>query len=134
MTEVVRYLSGSDDVEVGFEIDPPEGYRPVGAGPVEVRVRDAVQPALDAARDVLGRLRELQPDEVEVRFAIKVSGSANWLVARATSEGNFEVTLRWRSTSSAEGTASVAGPTGTTIPETEPDPGRTVPEVEQSAA
>jgi Trypsin-co-occurring domain 1 len=71
MTEVVRYFSGSDDVEVGFEIDPPEGYQPVGMAEAAVRVRDAVQQAVDAARDVLYRLKELHPDEVEVRFAIR---------------------------------------------------------------
>ena len=64
-------------------------------------MRDAVQPAVDAARDVLYRLKELHPDEVEVRFAIKVSETANWLVARAASEGNFEVALRWRPTEEA---------------------------------
>ena len=95
--QVVRYLAGDGKVEVGFEIDPPSGFRPVSAGErITSRVRDAVQPAIEAAQDVLGELKELQPDEVEVRFGIKVSGSAAWLVAKSGGEASFEVTLHWR--------------------------------------
>ena len=35
------------------------------------------------------------PDSVEVKFGIKVTGTADWLVAKAATEGNFEVTLKW---------------------------------------
>jgi Trypsin-co-occurring domain 1 len=95
MTQIVRYTAGQD-TEVRFEIDPPEGFRPVGSAGTVGRVVDAVQPAVEAARDVLERIKTLQPDEVEVKFGIKVSGSAGWLVAKAAGEGNFEVTLVWR--------------------------------------
>jgi hypothetical protein len=92
--QVVRYAVG-DGVVVGFEIEPVEGFVPAGADEVAGRVRSAVEPAVAAARAVLGRVRELSPDGVEVKFGVKVTGTANWLVAKAATEGNFEVTLSW---------------------------------------
>ena len=120
MTQIVRYTAGQD-TEVRFEIDPPEGFRPVGgAGPVG-RVVDAVQPAVEAARDVLERIKTLRPDEVEVKFGIKVSGSAGWLVAKAAGEGNFEVTLVWRAgTEGAESARAAEADELTSEPTTEP--------------
>ncbi|MCA1695681.1 MAG: hypothetical protein LC749_13655 [Actinobacteria bacterium] len=32
---------------------------------------------------------------MEVKFGIKVSGTANWLIAKAATEGNFDITLTW---------------------------------------
>jgi Trypsin-co-occurring domain 1 len=90
--QVVTYAVG-DGVVVGFEIEPVEGFVPAGADEVAGRVRSAVEPAVAAARAVLGRVRELSPDGVEVEFGVKVTGTANWLVVKAATEGNFEVTL-----------------------------------------
>ena len=53
-------------------------------------------PALAAARVVLAQAREVAPDEMKMKFGIKVSGTANWLVAKAATEGNFEVEMTWR--------------------------------------
>lgn len=86
-----------DATTVTFEIDPPEGFRPAGPEEVLGRVGEAVGPAVDAAKVVLDKVKEARPDRVELRFGIKVSGSANWLVARAAGEGNFEVALTWSS-------------------------------------
>jgi len=47
------------------------------------------------ATAVLDRVRELSPDGVQVKFGVKVTGTMNWLVAKAATEGNFEVTLGW---------------------------------------
>lgn len=52
-------------------------------------------PAVEGARAVLEQVKEAAPDKIEVRFGIKVSGTANWLVAKAATEGNFEITLVW---------------------------------------
>jgi hypothetical protein len=93
-SEVVTYGVGGDQT-VSIEITPVEGFVPVGLDTVAGRVEQAVQPAIVAARAVLDQARELAPDKVEVRFGVKVTGTANWLVARAASEGNFEVTLSW---------------------------------------
>ncbi|MBR7826395.1 hypothetical protein KDK95_08785 [Actinospica sp. MGRD01-02] len=98
MSQVVKYTTGDDDgLEVFFEIEPQDGYHDVVFGKTVGAVRDAVHPAVAAAADVLDRFKALSPDEVEITFGVKVSGTMNWLVAKAASEGSFEVKLRWRS-------------------------------------
>jgi hypothetical protein len=81
---------------VSFEIEPVVGFVPA-ASPEELvgRVRDAMEPVVKAARVVLEQVRAAAPDRVEVKFGVKVTGTMNWLVAKAASEGNFEVTLAW---------------------------------------
>ncbi|MFG2421483.1 CU044_2847 family protein [Streptomyces sp. NPDC048448] len=93
--QVVAYEL-DDDTVVRFEIDPADGFHQVGAGEVAGRVRDAVRPAVEAARAVLDQAAALRPDEVQVKFGVKVNGTANWLVAKAATEANFEVSLLWR--------------------------------------
>lgn len=93
-SQVVTYRVDKSTV-VGFEYDPPPGFRPAGAKEIAGQVREAVGPAVEAARAVLDKVTEIRPERVEVKFGIKVSGGASWLVARAAAEGNFEVTLSW---------------------------------------
>ncbi|MBK3574298.1 hypothetical protein JHN63_10790 [Streptomyces sp. MBT65] len=95
-----------DETLVQFEIEPSDEFQPVSSNQIVSRVKDAVRPAVDAANAVLGCLAEAKPDEVEVKFGIKVSGTANWLVARAATEANFEITLTWHSSESADSGAS----------------------------
>ncbi|MFC6023855.1 CU044_2847 family protein [Plantactinospora solaniradicis] len=94
MSQVVTYEV--DDVVVSFEIDPVAGFVPA-ASPEELvgQVREAVGPAVRAAQAVLEQVREAAPDRVEVKFAVKVTGTMTWLVAKAATEGNFEVMLAW---------------------------------------
>ena len=93
-SQVVTYAVGDDTVAL-FEIEPVEGFEPAGIGDVAGLVREAVEPAVLAAREVLAQVKRLSPGRVEVKFGIKVTGTMNWLVARAATEGNFEVTLAW---------------------------------------
>jgi hypothetical protein len=93
-TQIVTY-DVDDSTSVQFEIEPAQGFRPAGPGQVLGRVRDAVSPAIEAAKAVLDKAKEAQPDQVEVTFGVKVSGAANWLVARSAGEGSFAITLRW---------------------------------------
>ena len=99
---VVRYML-DDGTAVGFEIEPAGDFRQVGPEEIVGRVREAITPAVAAAHAVLEKVREAAPQQVEVKFGIKVSGSANWLVAKAATEGNFEVTLTWQSTEALRG-------------------------------
>jgi hypothetical protein len=98
----VATYSTVDDVEVSFEVDTVEGFEPAGIGDVVGKVRDAIEPAVLAAREVLARVKQLSPDEVQVKFGIKATGTMNWLVARSAGEGSFEVTLAWRPGSGPE--------------------------------
>jgi len=95
-SQVVKYRV-DDSTEVRFEIEAVPGFQPVGADQVIGRVQKAVEPAVDAARAVLAKFKEARPDEIALRFGIKVSGKVDWLVAKAATEGNFEVTLTWKS-------------------------------------
>lgn len=97
---VVRYTL-DDGTVVGFEIEPVEGFRPAGADELVGAIRAAVGPAVDAAKLVLDKVKEAAPDEVEVKFGVKVSGTMNWVVARAATEGNFEIALTWKPKTSA---------------------------------
>lgn len=92
-SQVVTYAL--DDDVVSIEIAPIEGFVPVGAETVAGHVRRAVGPAVAAAREVLEQTRAMAPDTVQVKFGVKVTGTANWLVAKAATEGNFEITLTW---------------------------------------
>jgi len=107
-SSVVSYLVDADTV-VRFEVEPSGEFHPAGADQVVARVRDAVRPAVQAAREVLERVGELRPAQVEVKFGVKVNGTANWLVAKAASEANFEITLTWRPGGGEVGGEQAAG-------------------------
>lgn len=94
-TTVVRYEL-DQSTAVGFEIEPPPGFRQAGADQLVGELRRAVAPAVEGAKAVLEKVRETGPDEVEVKFGIKVSGTMNWLIAKAATDGNFEITLTWK--------------------------------------
>jgi Trypsin-co-occurring domain 1 len=95
VVQLAKYMA-DDSTEVSFEIERIEGFQPAGLDEVVGRVRDAVAPALLAAREVLERVKQLSPAEVQVTFGVKATGTMNWVVARAASEGSFQVTLSWK--------------------------------------
>ena len=92
--EVATYRV-DESTTVKFEIEPSEGFRPAGPEEVLGKVQQAVGPAVEAAKAVLEKVKEARPDGVELKFGIKVSGGASWLVAKAAGEANFDVTLTW---------------------------------------
>ncbi|GIM89567.1 CU044_2847 family protein [Paractinoplanes toevensis] len=94
-SEVVRYQVDEKTV-AAFEFDPLPGFQPAGVGDVAGWVREAAGPSIEAARAVLDDVKRLAPDTVQVKFGLKVTGAANWVVAKAASEASFEVTLTWQ--------------------------------------
>ena len=94
-SQIVTYQV-DDSTTVSFEIEPVAGFRPA-ASPSEIvgKVRSAVGPAVEAARIVLDKVKEISPDEIELTFGIKVSGGADWLIAKAAGEASFEIKLTW---------------------------------------
>ena len=92
---VVRYAL-DEQTTVSFEITPGPGFRPVGVDELVGDLRAALAPVVEGARAVLDKVRESSPDEIQVKFGIKVSGTMNWLIAKAAPEGTFEVTLAWK--------------------------------------
>lgn len=91
-SEVVRYRV-DDETVAQFEIEPVEGFRPAGAGDIAGVIKEAAGPALAAAQELLRQVEDMGPDSVQVKFGIKVTGTANWVVAKAATEANFEITL-----------------------------------------
>jgi len=84
-----------DGTRVEFETEPVDGWREVGAEEVIARISEAVAPLVDGAAAVLDRLKAVAPDSIEITFGVKVSGTANWVIAKAATEGNFGVKLTW---------------------------------------
>lgn len=94
MTRRVSYEL-DDGTRVEFETDPVDGWREVGAEEVIARLTEAVAPLVAGAAAILDQMRRVGPKAVEVTFGVKASGTANWVVAKAATEGNFEVKLTW---------------------------------------
>lgn len=92
---VVAYAL-EDGTQVRFEVEPTDDWYDVATDVVLGQVREAVIPAVEGAKVVLDTVRAIGPDEIEVKFGIKVSGQANWIVAKAATEANFEITLTWK--------------------------------------
>jgi hypothetical protein len=93
-SQIVTYLV-DDSTTVSFEIEPTAGFHPAGPGHALGKVRDAVGPAVEAAKAVLDKVKEIRPSEVEVTFGIKVSGGTDWLIAKSAGEASFEIKLTW---------------------------------------
>src|SRR5437667_10277248 len=93
-TEIAEYQL-DDSTVVGFEIEPGDGWHQAGTKELAGQVRKAVTPAVESAKAVLEQVKEIAPDGIEVKFGVKVTGEANWIVATAATEGSFEITLSW---------------------------------------
>ena len=93
-SQIVTYQVDAS-TNVKLEVQPIEGFHPAGPEEVLGRVQDAITPAIEAAKTILEKVKEMRPERVEVKFGVKASGEANWLVAKAAGEGNFEITLTW---------------------------------------
>jgi hypothetical protein len=94
VSQVVQYQL-DDSTVVGFEFDPGPGFHQAGVKDFVGQVSKAVEPAVEAAKTVLAKVTEINPDEVEVKFGVKVTGEASWVIAKAATEGSFEITLTW---------------------------------------
>ena len=64
-SQVVAYRV-DDETTVELEIEAAEGFRPAGSGEVAGRLREAIAPAVEAAKAVLEKVKEIQPDEIGV--------------------------------------------------------------------
>lgn len=104
-SQVVKYRVGETAVE--FEVEPGPGYQQAGARErakdLGVQVAEAVAPAVEAAKVVMDRVREARPHEVEVKFGVKASAGGSWVVAKASAECSFEITMTWSRDGEQEG-------------------------------
>jgi Trypsin-co-occurring domain 1 len=86
------------------EVDgPAPGPVTRGGRPAELvtKAGESLEQALGrigpAVHGIVSELRSSAewPEEVEVEFAIKLSGDANVIIARSGGEANFRISLRW---------------------------------------
>ena len=73
----------------------------VASSEIVVKANESFESALDrvrwAAEGLLDRLTSLTrpPDEVEVEFGVKLNAETGAVIAKASTEANFKVNLKW---------------------------------------
>ncbi|MFG2692994.1 CU044_2847 family protein [Kitasatospora sp. NPDC048407] len=83
------------------------GVAPAGRGSLErasATVRDSLHTMVNTASDVIDAFRALprRPDEIEVKFGVKLDGSVGVILAGGSAGVHFDVTLRWSPDHAAE--------------------------------
>lgn len=106
MTELVRFpLDGGGSVS--FEVDELPGM--ANAGPARTVITEAAQTferafaeVRDAASAALGQLHSMahRPDEIEIKFAVKLDAQVGAVVAKTGVQGQLEIKLKWASNAS----------------------------------
>jgi NTP-dependent ternary system trypsin peptidase co-occuring protein len=100
--ELVRFpLAGGGSVLV--EIDERPGVSPAGRASGVLRearttFENAVAEVRDAAAATMAQFTAMTraPDEVELKFGIKLDAEVGAIIARTGIQGQFEVKLKWR--------------------------------------
>ena len=95
-----------DGGSIVIEVDEPESEGTIRAarGDTIVKAKETLEDALDEVlpmtRSVVEKLRSIgnRPDEIEISFGVKLSTTAGAVIACATAEANFDVTMRWTET------------------------------------
>lgn len=97
-TDTLLLGDGSKAVFEVEEID--RGPEHVGIGSVDdakQKFKDAISGIGPMTEELLDSLRGTvqRPDSIEVQMSIKVSGELGAVVAKASTEGNFLVKIKW---------------------------------------
>ena len=85
------------------EVDEPESEGTIRAarGDTIVRAKETLEEALNnvlpVTKSLVEKLRSTgnKPDQIEVSFGVKLSTIAGAVIASASAEANFGVTVRW---------------------------------------
>jgi hypothetical protein len=118
--EYVQFRVGQKD-SVIFQVDDLEegigkagGLRRVGnMVDTEQAFKEKLSGIRDAAAEALKVLKDdLSPDEVVLRFGIKITAEGGVVVARAALEGNMEVEMSWHRESASDKEARNSSPVG----------------------
>lgn len=106
MTELVEYTL-ADGHKVVIEVDEPEGTeglaratRKRGDNVIEASQRfedamDVVRPTTEVIHQKLQSFAQA-PDEITVEFGLKLTLQAGAVIASASTEGNFTVSVLWK--------------------------------------
>ena len=85
----------SNQVDEGLVANYPGQQVVVQARTSFAEAMDKIKPV---AANIIGKIRELKdaPDEVEVKFGVKMTAEMGAVIASANVEGNYEITLKWK--------------------------------------
>jgi hypothetical protein len=93
----------ADGGTVLIEVDPEDGVVRVGRGGEIVQAvgktfDESIAHVRDAAAAALHQFQSMtrRPDEVEIKFGVKLDAEVGALIARTGVQGQFEVKLTWR--------------------------------------
>jgi Trypsin-co-occurring domain 1 len=100
VTELVRFEL-ADGGSVVAELDDSPGVSRVGRQSVLETAKGTLESALsdvrDAAAAALAQFQDMaqKPDELEIKFGVKLDAQAGAIIARTGMQGHFEVKVRW---------------------------------------
>lgn len=105
MKRLIEFSLDEDD-SILVEVDEPEVSDDLDlvARPGELidktkqSFAEAVEKIKPVATIIITKLRSINdpPDEVEVKFGVKMSAVAGAIIAAAGVEANYEITLKWK--------------------------------------
>jgi hypothetical protein len=111
--EFVRFpLTEGGSVVVEVEAEPGLERASVPSGVLRkatTTFEHALSEVRTAAAAALAQFRDLGPDEVELKFGVKLDAQAGAVIARTGLQGQFEVKLKWVREPSTEDTAEEPG-------------------------
>lgn len=94
-------LSDDDNSEVVFEVEEVlKGPQHVSAGTVDKakkKFQEVIEDVVPLTKQIIESLSQASPslDSIEVEMGIKISGEAGAVIAKASTEGNFVLKLKW---------------------------------------
>ncbi|MFE7439474.1 CU044_2847 family protein [Streptomyces chartreusis] len=62
----------------------------------QTSLHEALQRVKPALAQVSAAVKELEPDEMEIEFGLKVGGESGIVIAKGTAEVNFAVRVLWK--------------------------------------
>lgn len=124
--EFVRFpLTGGGSVVVEVEVEPGLERASLPSGALRkaaTTFEHALSEVRTAAGAALAQFRDLGPDEVELKFGVKLDAQAGAVIARTGLQGQFEVKLKWIRDDAATSTEDRAD-AAEEPPPAVPDPG-----------
>jgi hypothetical protein len=92
-----------DGGSIVVEVDEPESEGTIRAarGDTIIKAKETLEEALNnvlpVTKSIVEKLRSIRnkPDEIEIRFGVKLSTLAGAVIASASAEANFDVKVRW---------------------------------------
>lgn len=102
MSELTSFAL-ANDLRVTVETPGRFGVSPAGLQPkiaqAEQTFRQALQPVMSAAAEVIEKFRELpgRPEEVEIHFGVKLDGTLGAIITTVAVGTHLDVTVRWSS-------------------------------------